>query len=324
MPQTPDGTMVRVSAPLTNLSVAYTQQGQYLATRMFGTVPVARQGDLYWKMNRSDWRRTEAEKRAPATESAGGGWRMTTDSYYCHVYAVHKDVDDQTRANAVNDFNLDADATRWVTNNLLLKRDVDFIASYFKTGVWTGSTSGSDVTPGTLWSAGGSDPVGDIRAQRWAMKEKTGYFPNRLLLGAQVYTELLDNASILDRIRYTERGIVGLDLLASLFEVDQIMVADVNVATNTLTSGTTDPDLSFMADKQDALLCYADPNPGLQTVSAGYIFAWTGLLGAGATGTAISRFRMEAIKSDRVEGEMAYDMKVVAPDLGIFFNEAVS
>ena len=58
----------------------------------------------------------------------------------------------------------------------------------------------------------------------------------------------------------------------------------------------------------------ANSAPGLQTPTAGYTFSWTGYMGAGAEGTRIKQFRMEHLDSDRLEGQMAYDQKVVATD----------
>jgi hypothetical protein len=60
------------------------------------------------------------------------------------------------------------------------------------------------------------------------------------------------------------------------------------------------------------------------TPSAGYTFSWSGYLGAGPAGQRMSRFRMQQLRADRVEGEMAYDMKVVAPELAAFFNNTVA
>jgi hypothetical protein len=38
----------------------------------------------------------------------------------------------------------------------------------------------------------------------------------------------------------------------------------------------------------------------------------------------MKRFRMEQLASDRIEIEMAIDEKIVAPDLGMFINNAVA
>jgi hypothetical protein len=52
--------------------------------------------------------------------------------------------------------------------------------------------------------------------------------------------------------------------------------------------------------------------------------SWTGVSGGLGQTIGASRFRMESVKADRIEGEMAFDMKVVASDLGYFFSAVVS
>jgi hypothetical protein len=334
MPVLPEGRSLYISQPLTNISTAYGQGGRWIADQVFPTVPVARQGDMYWKYPKSDWMRTIAGVRAPATESPGGGWEMETDTYFAHVYAVHKDVDDQTRVNAAGGgFNLDQDGARWVTEQLLIKRDRLFVDSFLRTGVWTGGTgigggaNGADLTGGAAagsntfvqFDRAGSDPIGVINTQLLGMARRTGRRPNVLVMGPDVWNALTQNASILSRIQYSERGIITEDLLRALFNVDRVVVTWT--IENTAPRGAADS-IDFMNSKS-MLLVYAPPNAGLQTVSGGYIFTWSGLLGAGAFGTRVRRFRMEEIQSDRIEGEMAFDMKVVAPDVGVFFSAAV-
>lgn len=335
MPLAPEGRSLYINQPLTNISTAFAQAGRWIADQVFPVVPVLRQGDLYWKYPDEDWKRTIAELRAPATETVGGGWKMETDTYFAKVWGVHKDVDDQTRANAVGGgFNLDADAARWVTEQLLLRRDRVFVNTYLKTGVWTGGTgigggaNGADLVGGTTAGANqfiqfdrsDSDPIGLITGQRLGLAERTGLLPNTLVIGPKAFTALLNNQSIIERIKYSERGLLSEDLIRQALGVDRLVVTWT--VENTAQQGAA-ANTAFMNSKS-ALLVYAAPNPGLQTVSGGYIFSWTGLLGAGAFGTRIKRFRMEQIASDRVEGEMAFDMKVVAPSTGIFFSNVVA
>lgn len=324
MPQ-PNSRELYVSRPLTNISVAY-QQGQadFVADQVFPQVPVARQGDLYYKYKREDWFRTIAQLRAPATESAGGGWRIETDSYYAHVYSVHKDLDDQTRANADTAFNLDRDAALWVTTNLLLKRELLFVEKFLAANVWATEQQGVGSSPGAgeflQFDVSGSDPIDVFSKARLAQAKTTGYPANTLVLGASVEQALLNHSSILERIKYTQRGVLTRELLASLFGVDRVVVP---MAINNTAAEGADGSYSLMWDNA-ALLCYTPPQAGLMTPAAGYTFSWTGLLGAGALSTRIKRFRMEAIESDRIEGDMAFDMKVVSPDMGTYFLDCVS
>ncbi len=318
MPATPtSNTVLAVSQPLTNVSIAYTQQGAWVADRVFPAVPVARQGDIYWKYNRGDWLRGMAEKRAPATESSGGGYRLETDNYYAHVYAVHRDVDDQTRANFANQFNLDAEAARWVTQQLMLKRDRLWLDTYFKTGVWTGGVSANQNVDWTIANASTNDPVMDVRNASDAIEGATGYRPNTLVLGRKLLTILGQHPDLIDRIKYSGSAIAGVttQAIANALDVDRIVVS--NTVQNTGEYLGTES--TAFAAGDGALLVYAAPNPGLMQPSAGYTFSWTGYAGQSALAPTITRFRDQKIRADRVEGELAFDFKVVAPDLGAWF-----
>lgn len=314
---------VHVNVPLTNIAIAYLQdQAEFIADRVFANIPVPKQSDRYIKYDKGNWFRSQAQPRAPGSESAGTGYTIdNTPTYSCVPIAVHHNIDDQTRANADSMIDLDRNATELVMRQLALRREKDWAAKFFTTGVWTGSTGGGDIVPGTLWSASGSTPIEDMRKEISSVKSKTGYKPNTLVLGHSVWNVLQDHPSLLSRIQYTQRGIVGLDLLAAVLEIDQVYVA--SGVENTAAEGATDT-MAFVMDSKDALLCYSNPRPGLMVPSAGYIFSWTGYTGAGPAGQRIKRFRVEEKESDCLEGQMAYDQKVIAPDLGVFFNGAVA
>ena len=324
---------LHVNAPLTNISVAYIQdEDLYVADKVFPRVPVQKQSDLYWKYHKSEWRRQDVQRRAPSTETPGVGWSVTTDSYFCHVYGVHKDIDDQLRANADSVFKMDAEATKFITNQLLLKRDQDWVNTFFTDGVWdhevAGVASGPSGPQFLKWAEDGSDPIGDVTSAVIDLREDTGYAPNKLVMNPRVMHALRHHPDILDRIKYTQRGIVTEDLLASLFGVESILVTwatQVDGNPNRQqdpNSADDDADYKFITGNH-ALLVYSNPSPSLMTPSGGYTFTWNGYMGGNDRGIRVKRFRQEAIASDRIEAEMTYDMKVVSTDVGYFFKDAV-
>jgi hypothetical protein len=321
----PTGSDLHVSRPLTNISVAYMQQGDdFIADKVFPSVPVEYQYGKYYNYTKGDWFRTESAKRAPATESVGTGWRTGTDDYSCDVFAVHKDIADQDRANQERGiFDQDRDATEFVSRDMMLRREKDWVSAYFGTGKW-GLTDQTGVsgTPSTnefkQWDQASSTPIEEIETHRVLMKQNTGFNPNRFVIGAFVYSAFKNHSQFLERIKYTQKGVVTLDLIGSLLDVESILTP--NAIENTAVEGAT-ATMAFVFGKA-ALLCYANPTPAKQKPSAGYVFEWNGQDGS-MRGTRTKKFRMEAIASDRVEIESAYSFKMVSSDLGQYFTSAV-
>lgn len=321
MPQ-PTASDVHVNAPLTSISIAFMQdQSGFVARKVFPALPVQKQSDRYYVYDKKQWFRSDARLRAPGTESAGSGFTVdNTPTYFAGVRAVHKDVDDQIRANADAVINPDRDATEFVTRDLMLEQEQDWASTYFTTSIWTGSTTGGDITPATLWDAASSTPIEDLRAEMRAVHKKTGFMPNKMVMGPEVWDVIADHPDFLERIKFVQRAIVAPELLSGVLGLDEILIA--NAIQDTAQEGAADA-LDYIFGK-NVLLAYAAPRPSLMHPSAGYTFAWSGLFGSNAAGMRMSRFRMEHLKSDRVEGESAYDHKLVAPECGAFFSGVIS
>jgi len=314
---TPTRSDVHVNAPLTNVSIAYLQEADhFIASKCFPNISVPKQSDLYFQYDQGDFMRSTAQLRAPGTESAGAGYNLTTASYSANAIALHKDVDDQIRANADAPLNMDSDATKFLTQQMLIKRDRDWASSFFSGGSWTGSTTAGDITPSTKWDASGATPIEDIEAQADSIEAKTGFRGNTLVLGVAAYNALKNSADVVDRIRYTQTGVVSQDLLASLLGMKNVLVA--RGVYNSALEGATDS-ISRIYTTDTALLLYVPDSPSLMQPSAGFTFSWNGYSGAGPDGQRVSRFRMDHLRADRIEMEMAYDQKQVSTVLGARF-----
>src|SRR3954468_1486105 len=155
----PTSTDVFYSQPLRNVAVAYMQDAaDFVATKVFPFVPVDLQGGVHWEFNRADWFRDEAQLRTPGSESAGGGFDLSTKQSWTEPYAWHQDIPDQGRANQIPPIELQTAATKLVAQKLLIKREKLFMASSFKTGVWTdvtGVASGPSASQVIKWSLAG-------------------------------------------------------------------------------------------------------------------------------------------------------------------------
>ena len=314
----PTSSQVYIDTVQSNIAVAYTQQQtDYIATQVFPVVTVKQQTGKYFVFDQNDFLRDTMRPRPPATESIGSGYRYGTEGYACEVFALHKDIDHQTRANSQEPGGPDRNATIWLTQMGLIKQEVQFTADFFVPGVWGTTVTGT--TNFVKWSDySSSEPLANIRTGIRYLKMTTGLRPNRLVLGFDVWNSLQDHPHLIDRLPVTTNRLFSTDALANLLGIDRVLVCEAIKATNN--EGGT-PTYDFIQGKH-ALLAYASDSPGLQNPSAGYTFMWNDVSQGLGLNIGVSKFYIPVIKSDRLEIEMAWDNKIVAPALGYFFENA--
>lgn len=82
-------------------------------------------------------------------------------------------------------------------------------------------------TPTTLWDAADSDPVTDIENAKEAVRGKIGIRPNKFWMGPKVFKVLKQHSKILDRIKYSQRGVVTEEILSAVLGIDVIVVGEM-------------------------------------------------------------------------------------------------
>lgn len=313
---------------LTNLSVAWQQdQSKFVADKVFPVVPVTNKSDDYAIFPKGFFFRDEMAPRPLGGRPNQVDYTVEKGSYSVEEEGLEHKIDDRVRANADQPLDPDRAGMRLLTGQAMIHRDSDWTSSYFKTGVWGTDLTGKSKEPGAgeflQFDQAGTEPVEFIDTQRDALGSATGFDPNTLVLGRDAYRVIRNHAEVKDRIKYTQRGIVTPDLLAELFEVENVVVP--GSVKNSAQEGAADA-IDFIVSRKDALLVYSAPEPAIDTPSGGYIFAWTGLV-PGATnafGGVIERGREQLAHSDVLQIRTAYTMEIVAKELGVFLHGAVA
>jgi|JI10StandDraft_1071094.scaffolds.fasta_scaffold00467_87 hypothetical protein len=315
---------VHISGTLSNIGVAYFQTTQdFIYPNVFPILDVEHKKDNYWTWPSDAWLRDEARKRAPHTESAGSGFELSTDSYNADVWAFHKDLDNQTLANADDGLNLEEATVNFVSSRLALRQERQWAADFFKTGVWgtdyAGVASGPTGNQFLRWDDVASDPEADLDLIRERSLTSTGLENNTLVIGYQAYRKLRRHPDFKERLKYTSTESVTLRMLEEFLEIDRILIAKavVNTAPERATKA-----VSFIFGKS-AWFGHVAANPGRLTPSAGYTFRWTGVSGGLGLGAGVATIPVPLTKSTRYEMEVAFDNKAVAPDLGVFIENIV-
>jgi hypothetical protein len=318
-----------------------------VAHKVFPVIPVNKQSDRYLIWSRADMNRLTMRLRAPGTESAGGGQGLdNTPTYYASVYAIHRDIDDQVLSNADSVVDLHAEATLWLTQQGLTRKEVDWGTAFFGTGIWTTSwtvaaaTSYAAGTAGTVikWNDPASTPIQDVRFLKEYIQLAGTKRPNKGVMNRVVFDTLCDHPDFIDRVKYGQTAspnlnpaIVNMRTMAEIFELEEVLVMD-SIINNGVEQATLDSggvsglnagESNAFVGSNSMMLCYTPAAPGLNTPGCGYTFAWTGYLGANAIGGRMKNFRIEQIESERVEYELAYQFKQVSADLGGFLSGVV-
>lgn len=310
---------IRIDAYLTNFSVAYRQDREnFVAGNAATPIPVMHESDKYAVFPRGYFWRDEAEVRPLGGRPVQVRHKVEQDQYLAEEWALEHTIDDRQRKNAMSPVDLDESGVMLLEGKMLIREDRIWAGKFFRSGVWTHEEIGdTDFAP---FNDAASDPVAIINRQRTNMARNSGFVPNTIVLGANVAEALESNPSIMDRIKYTQTGIIDYQLLARLFKVKSVSVA-MGVY-NAADEGEND-DFEFIVDENGMWMGYIEPTPRLNAPTAIARFAWTGLIpGTAKTGGVITRGRDDRAYSDWIHSRAAYDYKLVAPDLGVWFSNA--
>ena len=222
-----------VDALLTQISLmVMNEPSAYVASGIFPRLNVRRQTGIIPKYDYRAWLADEAEVRAPGTESSGSGWTVdNTNTYICVNWAHHTDFPDEIASNEDAPYNSDRDATMFVFDKLMMRIDRLFVLNFMKSGVWMDDVDLSGQGR-VQWSDTTAKPVGDLEAAQLDLGGRIAREGNRLVLSREALGGFKENADLLDRIKYTQRGQVTTDILTSLFDLARLVVPTAIYASN--------------------------------------------------------------------------------------------
>lgn len=303
----PTANQVHIDNALTGISVAY-RNSNYIGDKIFPKVPVVYQSNKYFVFTKADWYRDEAAVRAPGTRAARVDYTIGTANYLCTEWAAAKSVPDEVVMNADTPLRPLAEATEYVTEKLMLRKEKDVADSVFVNNVWSGSA-----TPAVVWSNDTSDPIGDVNAAVDSIVQAIGRKPTKAVIGRGAWRHLIKHPDILDRIRggatAGQPAIVNTNLLAQLFELEEILIGDA-VIDSALEGQTANRGYVWGSSMW---LGYVSPTPALMVPSAGYIFQWKD--------RQVFSFREDQEFAQVLSCLENWDTKVVAADAGYYLKQ---
>lgn len=317
---------------LTNMSVAHFQPDDWFVSPfIFPILPVPLSTSYFYKFNKGDLARDNVQRKPEFGKVQPMIFGTDKDIYSCEVDQVIIGLDqirsqDYSRAGTPGISDPRRAKVRLATEQMKIHMDRIFAEGYFKAGVWTQEYEGKSTTPGTgeFWKFDNAnfDPINFFGGLRTTMMKNGRRKPNVLALGVEAYEGLKQNPDILDRVKYSgstaNPATINTNVLAQLLEIDRVVV--LNSVYNAGALGVEN--MQFVCDSKAALLAYADPNPGIDTPTAGLTFAWD-MLGNGQY-LAFDQWEGEkGTHTEFIEGLCSYTPKKVCDELGVFLKDCV-
>src|SRR4030042_881634 len=311
---------------LQNVSVQY-RNPIYVADRVVPMIDNCPPEAKIAKYLKGAWFRDEAQMRGPGSEAARGGYPITFIDVVPKEYAFAKEVPDEDRevTNAMGGPPLqpDQDAIEFTMDKILMKREI-LVAALIKATIWSGVAASGEDADG-LWAPPGATNTFllDVKARIGTILGNTGLRPNCLLVDVGTYMALTEVESVLDKIKYTQKGVLTADLLASILDLEEVTVAPAVYSTaQELKTGldfTAARIWENTATKGMAFLYYRPRAPGLKVPSAGYI-PRSGLFPGGVR---VTTWREDSKHQDVYEAAEKIDIVAAGQDLGFMWKDTL-
>lgn len=310
---------LRVDELLTNMSIGYANPA-YIADTIAPTVEVNNQTGLIPRFKKSHWFRDEAKLRAMGTRSEGGGWDVDSSlEYYCPRYSFRDEIPDDLRDNANSVYDLETNSVNFVMDKLAMRRERALATAVFGAGLgWTDKTGGSDYEQWNDYA--NSTPLLDMTDMMDTVEMKIGREPNTFVIGKQVLNQLRWHPDLIEAIKYTQRGVLSEDLIASLMGVPRMIVGRGIYTASP--EGTAEASVSYSRIwGKGALLLYLTSGAALNQPAAMYTLVWNRVPNARQW---MKRMRDEEREVDIIEGNTYFTHKLTSGDAGLFLATAVA
>ncbi|MEM8756874.1 MAG: hypothetical protein AAGF47_03735 [Planctomycetota bacterium] len=211
-------------------------------------------------------------------------------------------------------------AAEVVARSIKLENEMEVAGNLFNPTNYPDGTRGTTV--GTAWTAAGGTPISDINAVRDNGLNSTGIPPNTLIMDEKTYLGLRSNTQFLEAYGDNHMGrnaagalpgIFDTSAVASVFQLDQVLVPHLTIDTTDL---PTDITAGQIWTGGYAFLCYVNPTPDVSATTVHRTFVNTNKSGF----ISLDEYMEDGITSRVMRAQANRDNDFVDRELGFLFQ----
>ena len=304
----------RVDKALTNFSVQY-RNNEAIFPKFLPQIPVKNESDVYWTHVRdfslSETRRANGAPANAVTHSA------STGSYNLNEHALKDRITDRDMENTDNVLQLRVSTMEMLQDEIMLRQEVEVHQVLFTTTTFSNNVS-LDTNSSWVGNTTTSAPVQIVLSGTSVIVQNSGKHPNTMIMGNNAFDSLRENVNIQERIKYVEKSIITEQIIASLFDIQNVHVGRMAIDTSQEGLETT-TNLGFVWDNAKALLAYFSP-ASLKMAGAAVSFRKM----SKGNPWRVKRWRDENIEADWIEVQSMFDIKATATLSGYLFSSVTT
>ena len=263
-----------------NLTIQYKATENMIGEKVFPIMPLTSPAQKILKYSKANMFRLEDGTlyRAEGGEVKTFNWSIDSQTVNPRQYSAGESVPvemidiesmpGQLPTNSV------IDAVQHATARIDMFKESLIAKTIYGTAWVDGAVGGTSVGGNWGLTTTSNSFLSDVFNAKAAIRSATGLLPNVLVLDYDTFIKQQFNPVVADKIKYTQRAVITEELLASLLQLDEVIVGRAVQTTSPETKKTTSPTMTSIwnpSGKGNAFL-YHRENPGLRTISAGYQF----------------------------------------------------
>lgn len=217
-----------VDPVLTTVAQGY-KNGRMVADFLFPVVPVDQRGGKILQFGKEDFALYNTA-RAPGANTKRVQFGYLGAAYALEQHSLEGKVpfEHLQEANQVPGIDLGRGAVNKTQNIILLSNE--YQAANIARNAANYAAANKTALAGTSrwddYASGVSDPAADIDTAVEAIRAQVGQRPNTVVLSPKAFKAAKRHPKLIDRVKYTSRDSLTLDLLADLFDVERVVSGD--------------------------------------------------------------------------------------------------
>ena len=287
----------------------------YIGMKVLPPIDVASQAGVWGKIPLKELLKNPVTLRQNGSDYNEVTSKFETDSYATEENGIEVPVDDRESAMYREYFDQEMFALRMARAVVLRAYELRCAALVFNTTTWSGSLTNAVSVP---WStAATATPASDVETAVNAIHDRTGIWPNALIISRKKFRQLRNAESIIERINSDGAGRsstvsdITAQQLAELFDLDYVLVG--SGSKNAANEGQT-ADIDPIWDDTMAMVAKVAVGNDPKEPCIGRTFHWSA--DGSRMGATVESYRWERQRGNRIRARHDTDEKVMYASLG--------